>query len=400
MTEPPHGIPGIELDPLADWLAGVLPEAGDIIDVELIAGGRSNLTYRVALSGPPGQVVLRRPPLGHVLPTAHDMAREYRVLTALSQVTGPGRVPVPRPLALCADEAVLGVPFYLMEYVDGPILRTPDDAARHAITPAVARTLSEQLVDGLAAIHLTDLDRSGLAELGRPDGYMERQLARWNRQWEASRAALRDRGAARDVPDYDVLVRRLGERLPHATAASSRPAGAGGTDGTGDAAGTGGGRGRARAALVHGDFRLDNAIVRLDPEPRIAAIVDWEMSTLGDPLADLGLALTYWVDADDEERLAIPVGATITRLPGFFTAREFAARYAERTGHDLTHLDFYVAFGCYKLAVVAEGINARYRLDRTVGEGFGRLGDTVPILIGRALRILDAGPGGGLSALA
>jgi aminoglycoside phosphotransferase (APT) family kinase protein len=367
MAEPPHGIPGIDVELLADWLAGVLPEAGDIVDVELIAGGRSNLTYRIVLSGPPGEVVLRRPPLGHVLPTAHDMAREHRVLTGLSRITGQGRVPVPRPIALCTDEAVLGVPFYVMEYVEGDVLRTADDG--RAVTPEMARTLSEQLADNLAAIHRTDLAAAGLTDFGRPNGYMERQLARWMRQWDASRAALRAGGAARDLPGYDVLVERLTERLPEATA--------GGPSG-----------------LVHGDFRLDNALVRLAPRPEIAAIVDWEMSTLGDPLADLGLTLTYWVEAGDQERLAIPVGSTITTAPGFFTAREFAARYAATGGYDLGHLDFYVAFGCFKLAVVAEGINARYQLKQTVGEGFAELAEGVPILIDRALRILDAGPDG------
>jgi aminoglycoside phosphotransferase (APT) family kinase protein len=365
MTDPPHGIPGIDLERLADWLAGVLPDAGDIIDVEIIAGGRSNLTYRVALSGPPGRMVLRRPPLGHVLPTAHDMGREYRVLTGLSAVRGPGRVPVPRPIALCADESVLGAPFYLMHYVEGRVLRTAEDGVD--VSPEAARTLSERLADTLAAIHRTDLEAAGLSDFGRPDGYMERQLARWKRQWEASRAALREGGAADERPGYEPLVERLTERLPAATA--GRPGG-----------------------LVHGDFRLDNALVRLDPQPRIEAIVDWEMSTLGDPLADLGLTLTYWVDAGDDERMAIPVGSTITTRPGFLTAREFAARYAERSGHDLADLDFYVAFGCFKLAVVAEGIHARFRLRQTVGEGFAVMGEGVPLLIDRALRTLDAGP--------
>jgi aminoglycoside phosphotransferase (APT) family kinase protein len=376
----PPGVPGIDIPRFAAWLARSLPAAGSITAIEVIAGGRSNLTYRVELAtaeadpdtdtatdtavaaaGGLSRVVVRRPPLGHVLPTAHDMGREYRVLSALAD----SAVPVPRPLALCPDEDVIGAPFYVMEYVTGHVLRTAEDAAAAGVTADQARALSGQLVDVLANIHLLDVEAAGLADFGRPAGYLARQLRRWGKQWESSHAArVQAAGKPDELPEYDRLAARLAARLPAAESAS--------------------------AALVHGDYRLDNALVQLAPEPLIAAVVDWEMSTLGDPLADLGLSLVYWADPDDEERLAIPVGSTVTSTPGFGTGQDFAERYAAQTGFDLTDLDFYVAFGCFKLAVVLEGINARFLQNATVGEGFAEIGAAVPVLIDRAHRILDA----------
>lgn len=336
-------VPGIDIERLSSWLAETLPEIDEITGVELIAGGRSNLTYLLRAGG--RRVVLRRPPLAHVLPTAHDMRREHTVLSALAG----SDVPVPATLALCADTGVIGAPFYLMDYVEGRVLRTTRDAAD--VTPEQARALSERLAEALAAIHLLDVERAGLGEFGRPHGYMARQLRRWGRQWEASYTGATATGASQER-----LAKRLGERLP-----AEGPTG-----------------------LVHGDFRLDNALVRLRPEPRIAAVVDWEMSTLGDPLSDLGLTLVYWTEE-------LPVGSTVTGVPGFLTGREFAARYAELTGYDLADLDFYVAFGCYKLAVILEGIHARYLQHATVGEGFDRIGAAVPVLLDRAHRVLDEG---------
>jgi len=390
--ELPAGVPGIDVPRLAAWLSGALPEAGRISGIELIAGGRSNLTYRLDLAGGGGRssdggvgsggagrrVVVRRPPLGHVLPTAHDMRREHRVLSALAD----SAVPVPRPLAMCADEDVIGAPFYVMQYVEGRVLRTVEDAAD--VSAEQARAISEQLMDVMADIHLLDVEAAGLSDFGRPEGYMARQLRRWGKQWEASHAAhlraLTESGAAAGEsagaasappPDYDRLFSRLAERLPE-----DRP--------TAPAGRSGGG------TLVHGDFRLDNALVRLTPAPAINAVVDWEMSTLGDPIADLGLTLVYWTESEDEERLGIPVGSTVTAAPGFGTGREFAERYAARTEFDLADLDYYVAFGCFKLAVVLEGIHARFLQNATVGEGFDQVGESVPILVERAHRILDA----------
>ncbi len=350
MTEQVAGVPGIDVPHLTSWLAETLPEYGPITGIELLAGGRSNLTYLLRLGD--RRVVLRRPPLGHVLPTAHDMRREHTVLSALVG----SDVPVPTPLALCGDEDVIGAPFYLMDHVEGRVLRTVEDAAD--VTPEEARGLSERLVEALAAIHRLDVDAAGLTDFGRPHGYMARQLKRWGRQWEASHTTESGVDAS-----YERLVGRLGERLP----------------------------GDGLSGLVHGDFRLDNALARLRPVPEIAAVVDWEMSTLGDPLSDLGLTLVYWTDPGDEERQSIPVGSTVTSAPGFWTRREFVDRYATLTGYDLADLDFYVAFGCYKLAVILEGIHARYLQKATVGEGFDQVGASVPVLIERAHRVLDEG---------
>ncbi|WUI01472.1 phosphotransferase family protein [Spirillospora sp. NBC_00431] len=368
----PSGVPGIDVARLAGWLAREL-RFGAIGAIELIAGGRSNLTYAITLDGG-RRIVLRRPPLGHVQPTAHDMGREYRVLTALGDGTA---VPVPRTLAFCADEDVIGAPFYLMDHVEGRVLRTREDAAD--LTPERARGLSEALAEALAAIHTVDVEAAGLDGFGRPSGYMRRQLARWGKQWDGSQAAIRATGNVRDLPEYDRLVERLAGRLPP-------------DDLDDDPGGSGSGRRGAspqRARLVHGDFRLDNALVRLEPRPGIAAVVDWEMSTLGDPLSDLGLTLVYWAEAADAGEL--PVGATITSAPGFFTRREFTDRYAALTGFDLADLDFYVAFACFKLAVILEGIHARYLQKATVGEGFDQIGGGVPLLLERAHRTLDTG---------
>jgi aminoglycoside phosphotransferase (APT) family kinase protein len=389
VSSTPPGIPNPAR--LEAWLAAHLgddhgdspgDEPAELAEVDLIAGGRSNLTYRLAISGVSGRrlIVLRRPPLGHVLPTAHDMSREFRVHAAL---TGTA-VPVARPLAFCADADVIGAPFYVMEYVPGAVIRTRQDTA--GLTPGQGRDLSEALADMLAAIHGVDAAATGLASLGRGSGYLKRQLDRWQRQWDLS--------ATREVPGYADLVARLTSALPA----------------------------EGETTLVHGDFRLDNVLVQLAPRPRIAAVVDWEMATLGDPLADLGLTLVYWTDPGEEgwlspEQLAPAtaeniaaspdpaasldpaaakapqaarsLGTDATASPGFLSRAEFAAGYAERTGRDISRIGYYVAFGYFKLAAVLEGIHARYLQHQTVGEGFDQDGLAVPALITRAHQVLD-----------
>jgi aminoglycoside phosphotransferase (APT) family kinase protein len=354
------GVPGLgEPGRLIKWLDAAGLPAAALRGVELIAGGRSNLTYRLDFGAPEGdgwtdfgpaassRLVLRRPPLGHVLPTAHDMAREYRVISALRG----SRVPVPAPVAFCAEEDVIGAPFYLMQYVDGQVLRTERDGEK--ITREQAAEISECLARTLAAIHAVDIAAARLDGFGRPEGYLARQLKRWQRQWELS--------VTRDLPGYERLVARLAQRLPA----------------------------RSEGTLVHGDFRLDNVLLQLDPRPVVAAVVDWEMSTLGDPLADLGLTLSYWTDAGDAERLGIPLAGAVTSRPGFLTGTGFAARYGELTGRDVSGIGYYVAFGTFKLAVVLEGIHARYLQNKTVGEGFDQAGSAVPMLIARAIRTLE-----------
>jgi aminoglycoside phosphotransferase (APT) family kinase protein len=343
------GVPGVE-NPLAlaKWLAAAgLSDLGELRGVQLIAGGRSNLTYRLDLDG--GKVVLRRPPLGHVLPTAHDMNREYRVLSALAGTA----VPVPATLAICADPDIIGAPFYLMRFVDGLILRTAEDGA--VLSPEQAGELSNLMAETMASIHGVDVEAVGLSDFGRPAGYLARQLSRWQRQRELSNT--------RELHGYEELVQRLAAGLPESA------------DGT----------------LVHGDFRLDNTLVQLSRPARVAAVVDWEMSTLGDPLADLGLTLSYWADgADRPEGLPdATLRASVTSLPGFWTREHLAARYAELTGRDVSGIGYYIAFGHFKLAIVLEGIHARFLQHQTVGEGFEREGQAVPALIQRAHQMLD-----------
>jgi aminoglycoside phosphotransferase (APT) family kinase protein len=356
VTSTPPGIPSAPR--LAGWIGQSLGgEPAELTGIQLIAGGRSNLTYRLAVSAPSGEqlLVLRRPPLGHVLPTAHDMSREFRVLSALAGTD----VPVARPVAFCSDADVIGAPFYLMEYVPGVVLRSRQDTS--ALTEDQNADLSERLADMLAAIHDVDVEAVGLSGLGRGAGYLTRQLARWQRQWELSNR--------REVPGYDDLVARLAATLP--------PEG--------------------ETTLVHGDFRLDNVLVTLSPRPRISAVVDWEMATLGDPLADLGLTLVYWTDRPGGTGGGEPPGQQSpglrtdgTTSPGFLTRAEFAAGYASRTGRDVSRIGYYVAFGYFKLAVVLEGIYARYLQHQTVGEGFEQEGLVVPTLVARAHQVLDA----------
>jgi aminoglycoside phosphotransferase (APT) family kinase protein len=325
--------PGIDLAGLTRWLAA---EADNPPEVRVIAGGRSNLTYEVVHNG--RSMVLRRPPLGHVLATAHDMQREFTVLSALA----PTPVPVPRPLAYCADPEVIGAPFYLMEKVDGVIYR--DAAALRSLDPAAGQALGRALADTLAALHTVDPDAVGLAGFGRPDGFLDRQIRRWRKQLAAS--------YTRPLPGAEELAERLAERQP----VSGRP------------------------AVIHGDFRLDNTLVDPASPGRIAAVLDWEMSTLGDPLTDLGITCVYW---DGLDGLGSHVPPSPGNLPGWPSRAELVSRYAERSGVEVGTLDWYVAFGYFKLAVILEGIYCRYTQGLTVGAGFDHIGAAVPELFAR-----------------
>jgi aminoglycoside phosphotransferase (APT) family kinase protein len=226
--------------------------------------------------------------------------------------------------------------------------------------------MSERFADMRATIHGIDVPAVGLAGFGRPEGYLARQLARWQRQWDLS--------ATREMPGYAELVARLDAGLP---------ASGGSAPDTGEEAAAPAG------SLVHGDFRIDNMLVTLGAEPTIAAVLDWEMSTLGDPLADLGLTLVYWTDPGEQDLLELTGDGGLTATPGFLTRAQLAGRYARVTGRDVSRIGYYMAFGCFKLAVVLEGIHARFLQHKTVGEGFERQGEGVPILIERAHRLLD-----------
>jgi aminoglycoside phosphotransferase (APT) family kinase protein len=331
---------GVDLDRLRPYFAEHVPLAGDKpLSAELIAGGRSNLTY--AISNGTGTWVLRRPPLGHVLPTAHDMVREYKVLSALA---GTG-VPVPRTYALCEDLEVNDAPFYVMEKVDGVIYR--DGAALSKLDSKDARRVSEELVDVLAQIHTVDYEKVGLGGFGHPDGFLERQVRRWGQQWERSKT--------RELPEVDEVARRLNAALPD----SGPP------------------------TIVHGDYRLDNTMMSTTDLGKIVAVLDWEMSTLGDPLADVGLFLLYWGNAGAQ---IIATGSAIDEKAGFLSDDEIVARYAEKSGRVVDALDWYVVFASYKLAIIVEGIHARFKMGKTLGEGFDSMGETVTALVHGALQ--------------
>jgi aminoglycoside phosphotransferase (APT) family kinase protein len=335
----PDAPPGVDLERLRPWFAANVEGAtGAELQAELISGGRSNLTY--SISDGSHTWVLRRPPLGHVLPTAHDMSREFTVLDALA----PTDVPVPHPYAFCDDTSVNDAPFYVMEKVDGVILRTPAEIG--SLTRDEARRCAEELVDVLVAIHAVDYRAVGLSEFGRPDGYVERQVRRWGEQWERSKT--------RELPAIDELARRLRAALPE----SPPP------------------------TIVHGDYRLDNTMLAPDDPGRVVAVLDWEMATLGDPLADVGLYLLYY---GRDEGATGGVGATISPAAGFLTRDEVVERYAKASGRDVSQLDFYEALAAYKLAIILEGIHARFLMGKTVGDGFDHIGGLVEVMVQGAL---------------
>jgi aminoglycoside phosphotransferase (APT) family kinase protein len=310
--------------------------------VRLVSGGKSNLTFYVASAA--GEVVLRRPPLSTVLPTAHDMRREHTVMTALASTD----VPVPRTLTLCSDESVVGAPFYVMERVHGHIVRDSLPPG-YADAPGQRHAIGIGFVDVLASLHQVDPQSVGLSGYGRPDGYMERQVRRWTSQWEASR-----QDEEPDGPALDRLAARLRESLPPS------PAG----------------------PIVHGDYRLDNTLLHPTQPGRVAAVLDWELSTLGDPFADLGLLYVYWPEPDDgPERQGTLAVESVTSLPGFPRRAELYERYAQRTGRDLSALPWYVGFGAFKLAVVCAGVAARGRAGAMIGEGFVEMAQRIGPLV-------------------
>ncbi|AEE46757.1 phosphotransferase family protein [Cellulomonas fimi] len=345
----PQTLPGLDVARLDGWLRTHRPDlAGDgPLAATLLTGGRSNLTYRV--DGARVPLVLRRPPLHHVQATAHDMAREHRVLTAL----GPTPVPVPGTHVLVDDTdgaAGTGTAFFLMDRVDGEALGTRAHNAHR--TPAALRTVSLTLAALLAELHLVDADAAGLGDLGRADGFLDRQVHRWGVQLDGSRS--------RAVPALDDLQDRLRERVPTTW----------------------------RAAVVHGDYRLDNVLVAGTDEPRVTAVLDWEMATLGDAAVDLGMLGLYWelgrVAGDDPTVSAVDPGA------GYPPFDELVDAYAQRLGAPPPDLGWYRAFAAYKLAVILEGVHFRYRAGGTVGDGFERIGGLVDPLAREGLALLAA----------
>lgn len=338
--------PGLDLVALTAYLAGTLPDllVGPLRG-RLIAGGRSNLTYLV--TDGVGSWVVRRPPLGHVLETAHDMSREYRVMAGLWE----SRVPVPQMVALCDDAAVVGAPFYVMSYVEGTVYRTDEQLS--ATSPIQATELADGLVDTLADLHAVDPDAIGLGDLGRPAGYLERQVRRWGKQLAASHT--------RDVPGLDDLGRRLAQAVPQTQ----------------------------RTALVHGDYKLDNVVVDSAVRGRVLAVLDWEMATLGDPLSDIVNLVLWWDGVRDLD--GVPFAAIPADVAGFPPSSSLLDRYAGRTRADLGALPWYLGLACYKLAAIFEGMHYRETQGLTVGEGFERLAGLAPALALRGHELMDAG---------
>lgn len=314
MPEPE--VTGIAADNVSEWIVSRRPTTAVPLTFDLIAGGHSNLTYRVTDAN--GQrLVLRRPPLGHVLATAHDMEREHTIISAL----GPTDVPVPSVVGLCTDESVNGAPFYVMEYVDGNVIRNTQQA--ELLTPQQRRTASDSLIDVLALIHSVDVHEVGLSDLAKHDSYLERQLKRWYGQFCASR----ELAGNLDLREVDEAHALLAAHVPP----------------------------QQGVAIVHGDYRLDNTM--LDSHGHVAAVLDWEICTLGDPLADLGLLCVYWTDPGEP---AVMPQASPTSLEGFARSSELIERYAATSSRDLSQIDYYIAFGSWKLTCIIAGVYARY----------------------------------------
>lgn len=312
--------PGIDAARLEEWFGSHVLGRTAPLEVELIAGGHSNLTFSVRDAA--GRTwVMRRPPLGHLLPTAHDMAREHRILSALR----PTAVPVPEPVAFCADLDVIGAPFYVMAKVEGEVLRNCASASA-LLDEDGRRELGLRLVDTLVEIHKVEPAAVGLGDLGRPDGYISRQLRRWKCQLDGSRT--------RPLEQLYAVHDRLAARIPDQT----------------------------HPGLVHGDYHLDNCIV--GPQGDVRAVLDWELCTQGDTLADVGLLMVYWSAPDDPEQ---PIDPPPNLAPGFPTRKEMLERYSTSRNVDAGAIDFYVAFGYWRLAYITEGVYARY-LNGSMGD--------------------------------
>ena len=331
---------------LADYLATALPGASRELSVEQFLHGHSNLTYLIKVGA--DEWVLRRPPFGNRVKTAHDMGREYRILSRLCHVYPQA----PRPVLFCEDEAILGAPFYLMERKSGVILRGSPSPDR-AIPPDLVRRLCETLVDRMAELHALDYRAAGLEDLGKPQGYVERQVAGWTKRYQDARTDL--------IPDIDRTINWLAENRPAESQA---------------------------ATMIHNDFKFDNLVLDPTELTKIVAVLDWEMATLGDPLMDLGTTLAYWTEASDPEPLQHHIVGP-TRVPGSLTRRELVERYALVTGRDVTSMLFCYVCGLFKVAVIAQQIYARYKRGTTSDPRFAVFNQLVAALGLGAVRAID-----------
>jgi len=307
---------GIDEERVSKWFVDHVPDVELPLDFHLIAGGRSNLTFKVQ-DAAGHRWALRRPPVSHVLPTAHDMSREHRIISAL----GPAGIPVATAIGLCTDESVNQAPFYVMEFVDGHILRSAEQVMS-AYDEETRPKIGAALADTLASLHAIDPDDVGLGDLARHEGYIERQIRRWSEQF---------RNGIVNGDDYDGLVEKVGAEL-----AARIPEQKG-------------------VGVVHGDYRLDNTV--FNDAAGVRAILDWELCTLGDPMADLGLLMVYWNDRTEE---GVGIGVSATTAPGMWTRKDIVERYAAASGRDVSALPFYTAFGYWKLGCIMQGVYARY----------------------------------------
>ena len=307
---------GIDVGPVTAWLEANIEGTKAPFEFAFISGGRSNLTFAVT-DADGRKLVLRRPPISHVLATAHDMGREHRIISALRDTP----VPVPRALGFCEDESVNGRPFYVMDLVEGHVLRTPQ-LADQVLDADAKRAAGDDLVDVLVQIHAVDPVSVGLGDLGRPEGYIERQLKRWFGQFQSSQEQMREAGTGRPAPAVEEAHELLAANVPA----------------------------QSEVTIAHGDYRLDNTIIGDDG--RIRAVLDWELCTLGDPLADLGTLMVYY-----------------NPMPGFPTHGELTERYRRQSGRDTTNLAYYTAFGHWRLACIIEGVYARYAAGAMGEEG-------------------------------
>ncbi len=333
-------LPGMDVTSLESFLRGNGIALGGPLTVETIHGGRSNLTFKAS----DGRLswVVRRPPLEGLTPSAHDMAREWAVTHAL----GSTDVPVARVAAFDASGVVLGAPMTVVEFVSGRTIRTQADLAQ--LTDDEVSANAEELVRVLARLHAVDFRGIGLAEFGRPNGYVTRQIATWSRQWESVKT--------RDLPDVGRLQAALMDAVPP----------------------------ESNAAIVHGDYRVDNTIVSADDAGVVCAVVDWEMSTLGDPLTDVALMCVYRQPIFDEI-LGAPAAWTSDRYP---TADVLAEQYAKASGRELAHWGFYLALANFKLGVIGEGITHRARAGSDAGQGADRAADVTGEFVAAGLRAI------------
>ncbi len=322
-------------DKLAEYLCAHLPELDGALSIKQFPSGHSNLTYAIQIGE--REFVLRRPPFGAAIRTAHDMGREYRILSRLDPVYSK----VPHPILACDDESIVGAPFYVMERVNGIILRAklPEGIT---LTPDVMRDLSRAFVDNLATIHALDYNAASLGDLGKPNGYVARQVRGWTERYANAKTD--------DILDIERTAAWLANHLPP----------------------------ESGAALIHNDYKYDNLV--LDPRDlSIRAVLDWEMATIGDPLMDLGTSLGYWVEENDPEELRT-IAFCLTMLPGNFTRAEIVERYASASGRDVSHIKFYYVYALFKIAVIVQQIYNRFKQGHSHDERFAKMIDAVRVL--------------------